>query len=597
MTTLRLLFVALIVSLTLHAAEGFHWSPLETIAIQDRGRLKPFDTFAEESVQYITGRRSWEGEPAEATLFGWMASYEDTWAAKRFILIDYKPLKAAIGIEEDEKYFAPESLIGNQKLGALVREAFKKQKPELTELDKRAQEVSNRVGLLQAIVSGDIWTIFPNPTSLTESWFSIAALTGQSDRVLPYDSEKVQKLSDDLRTLIRAYVEKDTATWNSKLPAYATFLETGLTSNYPTQDTLKREVHYNKFRPFRWAWVLYTLGFLALLGFIFTQKRGFGFAGAGALGIGFAIHTYGFVLRMLISGRPPVTNMYESVIWVSWGCMLFAGMIWLKYKNAVIPAAAAVFSLVSLVLADNLPSILDPAINPLEPVLRSNFWLTIHVLTITLSYAAFALSLSWQPGAGEYGLTPGRTDRIQQFSTPMYRSMQIGVVLLAAGTILGGVWADYIRGDASGVGTPRGVSPIALLLYVAVLHGRFTNWLRGFGFAAVTVVSFSRCSHGLVRSQFRTGGGLLLWLWLWRYRLRDGLCGSPGGLHHSSRTAATDPAAIPAPPSSPKATARYHVPFFTNLWITFGRTACRCRLRCTSLGVFTGCPIVRIQTT
>ncbi|MCB0416388.1 MAG: cytochrome c biogenesis protein CcsA [Bdellovibrionales bacterium] len=509
MKTLRLTLLFLVFTFPLCAADAFHWGPLETIAIQDRGRLKPFDTFAEESVLYITGKRSWEGEPSEATLFGWMASYEDTWSSKEFILVDYKPLKAAIGIAEDQKYFAPEVLIGNQKLGALVRDAFKKQKPELTELDKKAQEVSNRVGLLQAVVSGDIWTIFPNPTNINEAWYSIASLTGQSERLLPYESTKVQKLSDGLRTLIKAYIDKDAATWNKTLPEYASFLEEGLTTNYPTQAKLKQEVQYNKFRPFRWAWVLYTVGFLTLLAFIFTANRVFGFVGAGALGLGFAIHTYGFALRMLISGRPPVTNMYESVIWVSWGCMLFAAMIWLKYKNAVIPTAAAVFSLVALVLADNLPSILDPSINPLEPVLRSNFWLTIHVLTITLSYAAFALSLCLgNVVLGNYGLTPNRTDRIQQFSLYMYRSMQIGVVLLAAGTILGGVWADYSWGRFWGWDPKEVWALIALLLYVAVLHGRFTNWLRGFGFAAVTVVSFLGVLMAWYGVNFVLGAGL-----------------------------------------------------------------------------------------
>ncbi|NQW44239.1 MAG: cytochrome c biogenesis protein CcsA, partial [Deltaproteobacteria bacterium] len=72
----------------------------------------------------------------------------------------------------------------------------------------------------------------------------------------------------------------------------------------------------------------------------------------------------------------------------------------------------------------------------------------------------------------------------------MYRAMQIGVVLLAAGTILGGVWADYSWGRFWGWDPKEVWALIALLLYLAVLHGRFSGWLRGFGFAATTVVSF-----------------------------------------------------------------------------------------------------------
>jgi ABC-type transport system involved in cytochrome c biogenesis permease subunit len=142
-------------------------------------------------------------------------------------------------------------------------------------------------------------------------------------------------------------------------------------------------------------------------------------------------------------------------------------------------------------LADSLPLVLDPSINPLEPVLRSNYWLTIHVLTITLSYAAFALSLCLgNVVMGYYVFRPTQTAQIQNYSLYMYRAMQIGVVLLAAGTILGGVWADYSWGRFWGWDPKEVWALIALLLYLAVLHGRFTGWLKGFGFAATTIVSF-----------------------------------------------------------------------------------------------------------
>ena len=224
---------------------------------------------------------------------------------------------------------------------------------------------------------------------------------------------------------------------------------------------------------------------------LFRSRKMFQNLGLGAVILGLLVHTYGFTLRCLIAGRPPVTNMYESVIWVTWGCVLFSLFVWMAYKNSVVPTAATVFSIVGLVLADNLPFVLDPSINPLEPVLRSNYWLTIHVLTITLSYAAFALSLCLgNVVMGYYVFRPTSTTHIQNYSLYMYRAMQIGVVLLAAGTILGGVWADYSWGRFWGWDPKEVWALIALLFYLAVLHGRFTGWLKGFGFAATTVISF-----------------------------------------------------------------------------------------------------------
>ncbi|NBT57523.1 cytochrome C biogenesis protein, partial [bacterium] len=222
-----------------------------------------------------------------------------------------------------------------------------------------------------------------------------------------------------------------------------------------------------------------------------TAKKRLNQMGIFFLLLGFAIHTYGFVLRCWISGRPPVTNMYESVVWVTWGCVLFSMIIWIAYKNWVIPAASVVFSIAGLVLADNLPSVLDPGIHPLVPVLRSNFWLTIHVLCITLSYAAFAVSTCLgNLNLGLYIFKPKSSEVIQQNIIFIYRAMQIGVILLAAGTILGGVWADYSWGRFWGWDPKEVWALIALLFYLAVLHGRFTGWLKGFGFVAATVLSF-----------------------------------------------------------------------------------------------------------
>ncbi|NDC25603.1 MAG: hypothetical protein EB078_10860, partial [Proteobacteria bacterium] len=85
---------------------------------------------------------------------------------------------------------------------------------------------------------------------------------------------------------------------------------------------------------------------------------------------------------------------------------------------------------------------------------------------------------------------PQEAKGIQQNILFMYRGMQIGVILLAAGTILGGVWADYSWGRFWGWDPKEVWALIALLFYIAVLHGRFTGWLKGFGFVATTVLSF-----------------------------------------------------------------------------------------------------------
>ncbi len=494
-------------------AAGFNWAPLSTMAVQERGRIKPFDTFAGESVQFITGGRKWNGQASEETVFSWLANYEQGWSKNEFVLVDHKPLKEAVGLDPDRKFFAPSELMENAALGKMTQEAYQKQGTgeAPSAIEKKAMEVSNRLGLLRAIVGGAAWTMLPNPEGPESSWFSLSSLMGdQENPVPPYPPAQLEKLSSDLRDLVTSYVEGRTEEWNKTMEEFATFVRNDLAPNsYPSIQSLEREKHYNHFRPFRWAWVAYTIAFLLLLTFIFSKNKVLGILSGVSVATAFGLHIYGFVLRVLISGRPPVTNMYESIIWVTFGCVFFSLLIWIFYKQAVIPTAACVFAIVGLVLADNLPSILDPAINPLEPVLRSNFWLTIHVLTITLSYAAFALSLCLgNVVLGNHLFTPTRTDRIQTYSLYMYRAMQIGVLLLAAGTILGGVWADYSWGRFWGWDPKEVWALVALLLYLAVLHGRFSGWLRGFGFVTATVMSFLGVLMAWYGVNFVLGAGL-----------------------------------------------------------------------------------------
>src|SRR5918911_292526 len=109
------------------------------------------------------------------------------------------------------------------------------------------------------------------------------------------------------------------------------------------------------------------------------------------------------------SGRPPVSNMYESVIWVAFMTAVFGLVLEGLYRRRLIALAGAVVSTFAFLLADQLPLTFAPSIQPLQAVLRSNYWLVVHVLTIVSSYAAFALA--WGLGNLNLGLIVLRPDR------------------------------------------------------------------------------------------------------------------------------------------------------------------------------------------
>jgi ABC-type transport system involved in cytochrome c biogenesis permease subunit len=279
--------------------------------------------------------------------------------------------------------------------------------------------------------------------------------------------------------------------------------------DYPGTTTLGLEMLFNRVQPFRWAWVIMLLSVMAFVASVALHSRfayGLGWVFYFA-SVGFQL--FGFYARVAISGRPPVSNMYETVIWVSFMSGIFALILELVYRRTFIIMAGALVATFGLVLADQLPMALDPKISPLTPVLRSNYWLTIHVLTIVSSYAGG--TLAW--GLANITLAmmafgKGRKETLHTLSQFTYRAMQIAVLLLAAGTFLGGWWAAESWGRFWGWDPKEVWALIALVCYVIPLHARYIGWVKDFGLAVSAVLCYAAivmCWYGV---NFVLGAGL-----------------------------------------------------------------------------------------
>ncbi|MFM1801728.1 MAG: hypothetical protein RJA81_1080, partial [Planctomycetota bacterium] len=224
-------------------------------------------------------------------------------------------------------------------------------------------------------------------------------------------------------------------------------------SGYPSLASLKRESHFNSFAPFFKAPSVYGTGlFFLLFSLVFTGIGVNGnvfFAKAGKITYligmiafvgGILLEIYGFYLRIMISGWAPVTNMYETVIWVALVTAVIGLALELIYRKIYAATAATGVALLATLLAANV-SLLDPEIRSLQPVLRSNYWLTIHVLTIVSSYAAFALALGLGMLATAYYLTA--TYR----RSPSFLSLMIPGIIGLPGLVFGYLAVSGAAGD------------------------------------------------------------------------------------------------------------------------------------------------------
>lgn len=479
-------------------------APLGLVAIQQGGRLKPLDTFARETVRHLTGKEKFQGQEPLWTILSWLADPEATLKAP-VIEVRNLELKAKLGLEADGRWYSYEQLVASPALEEMRKNLMKRRQSgeKLSSQENEQEAMIGRMHTLQDLLNGASLTVVPDPQDFHNPWsppngmspelYSEAAMNSVRDAFVPLidsvragDGAGVQKAGEQLRSVLA-----------------------GL-GPYPSAEQLRREVQYNELHPFGKSWILYLVGLLLLLGAGMSQGNLLYRLGLGFTVAGFGMHAYGFYLRSVIASRAPVTNMYESVIWATFGAVLFALILEAFHKGGrQFLMAATSTATVGLVMADNLPAVLDPSIQPLAPVLRNNFWLTIHVLTIVLGYAAFLLALGlghmvlWQ-----YLRSSQDKTRLKQLNLYLYRALQIGVLFLAAGTILGGVWANYSWGRFWGWDPKEVWALIALLGYLALLHGRFAGWLRDFGLAAGSVLAFMGVLMAWYGVNFVLGAGL-----------------------------------------------------------------------------------------
>jgi ABC-type transport system involved in cytochrome c biogenesis permease subunit len=467
--------------------------------VQDGGRIKPYDTFARESLQLIYGKSSFNGQKASEIVMTWMLAPE-VWDEKEFVLIRRHDIKDALKFDKEKNYFSPKSLLSNERMPLLFQDLHNKldAKEKLNPYYQDVQRLEQQLGLYRAIVMGAAMRLVPPKEG--EHWLSLHELSGEwLDRLRELTSAFSATIGKDEKPeLTHAVIVFEKAA-REENPAL-----------YPPEKDMKIEVHFNELDAFMWTWIFYLIAAL-LIGYnllrVKSSKRLYqlGWVAAGA---GVTLHIYGFALRCYLTGRPPVSNMYESVVWVSLGTVIFGLIFESIYKKQYSIVGAMIVGVLCQIVASFSPTILDPSLQPLEPVLRSNMWLTIHVLTITLSYSCFFLALLNADIGLSYFTRDGFKEKAKEIEILTYRVVQVGVVLLFTGTVLGGIWADYSWGRFWGWDPKETWAFIAFMGYIAILHAKKAGYVREFGFMVSVIVAFSLVLMAWYGVNFVLGAGL-----------------------------------------------------------------------------------------
>jgi ABC-type transport system involved in cytochrome c biogenesis permease subunit len=285
--------------------------------------------------------------------------------------------------------------------------------------------------------------------------------------------------------LISSYRNGDVAGFNQTLAEYQSFLKNHISHE------LRRpilEYYFNSAQPFYQALILYLVVFvLALFSWLFWPST-LGRTALILLGFTFVIHTAGLIIRMYIQGRPPITNLYSSAIFVGWASVLFCLILERIYRNGIGSVCGSVVGFVTLLIAQNLQFDGD-TMEMLRAVLDTNAWLATHVVGEALGYSAVFL-------AGIIGIIyiirGVFTTSFDENTAKSMGRMIYGVVCFATlfslvATVLGGIWADQSWGRFWGWDPKENGALLVVLWNAIILHARWGGFARERGLAVLAV--------------------------------------------------------------------------------------------------------------
>ncbi len=487
---LALVYVAMVAGRPEHTGE--HWRDYARLPVCADGRVKPLDTFARNSLMQISGRQTADFDGRRASATEWIVelmSSPSKAAGRNVFRIDHPDVVSMLGVKDPKRTrFAWSEL--EPKLDELLRQADKAEQVSAKQRDPYQREVvqlGHRMSLYARIAQMQT-PLTVAPVGAGEDWRPLADVVRD-----PALSDQASAKS--VISILAARAKDDTATADREAAAYGS----ALTAVFPGMiSTSEHETLFNRIEPFYQSAVLYVLAFvLACFALLARQSVAGGTGGwfislnratLVAIALGFVVHTLGIAARIYLQGRPPVTNLYSSAVFIGWACVPLALVGEWFFRFGFGNLAASLIGFATLVVAHNLSSGGD-TMEMMQAVLDSNFWLSTHVVVVTIGYSATFLAGFL---AVAYVLGGALTPLLRGEPMKTLPKMVYGVICFASvasfvGTVLGGIWADQSWGRFWGWDPKENGAALIVAWNVLILHARWGGMVKERGVAAMAV--------------------------------------------------------------------------------------------------------------
>ncbi|AYJ80083.1 cytochrome C biogenesis protein [Aliarcobacter cryaerophilus ATCC 43158] len=463
------------------------------------GRMKPLATLNREIVQKLSGKSSFMGMDANQIVLG-MITRPDIWKDVKIIKINTPKLKKFLGVPESEKYISFSEAFGEKNDYLLTKESEKAllTKPiERGTYEKDIIKVDEKLNIIYSVFNGALLNIFPkvyDEQSADDNFKWYSPLEAMQE----FSGQNQAAIGSVVRGLFNSTMDFDWNSANNYIDMIALYQDKVGTDIKPTASKVNAEIVFNKLDIFFNLTLAYVLlGFvMVVLAFIVIFKPEFKPAKTtkiilAILSILFAIQTFGMGYRWYLSGHAPWSDIYETLIYISWSA-IFAGVIF--FRNSLLALGAATIIAGIFMFTAHLTDV-DPQITSLVPVLKS-YWLTIHVSILTASYGFFGLSAI----LGFLTLImfifrknrPHLDDVVRHVSAINEISLIIGLACITIGNFLGGVWANESWGRYWGWDPKETWAYVSIVVYALVLHLRFVKSLNTpYVLATASLLAFS----------------------------------------------------------------------------------------------------------
>jgi len=491
------------------------------------GRVKPFDTLARNMLRQIADKQTFEDTTGETPVksqsaIKWLLDVitqsKNAFAHKVFRIenlevLDTLGLTRRPGFQYSIDEF--QSKIGDfEEQAALAAKAEKENPATVSLYQKKILELDKQIRLLTLLmgafeqpqvraehVKEDLTAAIQKHQQLARMQPPLAIPPDEADaqwepytvawtkafakaNILQQEPSPATLLFNEM---LSAYHAGNADKFNTALAGYETLLAEKKLIGYD-QEKVNFEAFFNAFDPMYRALVLYFVAFaLVALSWI-GWSAPLGRAAFWLVIFTFLVHTFAVVARIYISGRPPVTNLYSSAVFIGWGAVLLGIVLEWIYRLGIGTVIAAVGGFASLLIAHGLAAGGDTFI-VLQAVLDTQFWLATHVVCVTLGYtttfiAALLAVLYVLRGA----FTPTLTLQTgKDLSRMIYGSVCFALFFSFVGTVLGGLWADDSWGRFWGWDPKENGALMIVLWNALVLHARWGAIVKERGLAALAI--------------------------------------------------------------------------------------------------------------